>query len=564
MATVNMVFTIIAAVLSLCGIVSLYFREKLPPQGKILRSARKYDEMNPTLYRIMLTMIVLIGVLIRVWQFGEVPGGMNQDGAMAAVDGKALADYGTDRFGTWHPAHLYAWGYGQMSSLLSYMIAIFVKLFGLSPITARLPLLLMSLLGGMFLYLFMKDNFGKKAALIAAAIVAVNPWHLLQSRWALDCNLLPHFFMGGLYFFSKGLLSKKRYLYLSMLFFGLCMYCYGITIYTIPVFLLAAAIFYLIKKQIRFRDVLISVGIYLLIAWPFILTMALNYFQWETIKLPFVTLQYFSESVRSQDVLLFSDHIGSQLWSNIRYLLNITLLQLKDAPQNDIEGFYTMYRFMIPFFAAGVIGLPKLKVTGKKSLAVFAISAGVWAGILTNNVNVNRVSIIYYGMMIFAALGIYIVVCEFKYFVWPVGIMITVGGVMLINTYFGTYNKEISERFYAGFGDAVVTAEQSGADKLYITADIQGRGLWKVSEILTMFYDGTDALYYQGKTNINHNKECLPYHERFIYESISADTLTRSKSENAAYVILNSDKLYFNADEYTMTDFGKYTAVVKK
>ena len=79
-----------------------------------------------------------------------------------------------------------------------------------------------------------------------------------------------------------------------------------------------------------------------------------------------------------------------------------------------------------------------------------------------------------------------------------------------------------------------------------------------------MFYDGTDALYYQGKTNINHNKECLPYHERFIYESISADTLTRSKSENAAYVILNSDKLYFNADEYTMTDFGKYTAVVKK
>lgn len=28
-----------------------------------------------------------------------IPDGMNQDGAMAAVDAKALADHGTDRYG---------------------------------------------------------------------------------------------------------------------------------------------------------------------------------------------------------------------------------------------------------------------------------------------------------------------------------------------------------------------------------------------------------------------------------------------------------------------------------
>ena len=96
----------------------------------------------------MLAIVLIVGVSIRVWQFGIIPGGINQDGAMAAVDGKALAEYGTDRFGTWLPAHLYAWGYGQMSSLLSYLIMISVKLFGFSTASIRLPQLIMSILGG--------------------------------------------------------------------------------------------------------------------------------------------------------------------------------------------------------------------------------------------------------------------------------------------------------------------------------------------------------------------------------------------------------------------------------
>ena len=74
-------------------------------------------------YIVSLMLIVLVAVLIRTWQFGTIPGGMNQDGAMAAVDAKALAEYGTDRFGMRYPVHLTAWGYGQMSALMSYLMA---------------------------------------------------------------------------------------------------------------------------------------------------------------------------------------------------------------------------------------------------------------------------------------------------------------------------------------------------------------------------------------------------------------------------------------------------------
>ena len=129
--------------------------------------------------------------------------------------------------------------------------------------TMRIPSLLCSIAGGVFFYLFMRDVFGERAGLIAALLVAINPWHLIQSRWALDCNLLPHFFMGGLYFLNRGLTEKKRFLYISMLFFGLCMYCYGITIYTVPLFLVAVCAFYMIKKRVTLRNAAVCALVYL-------------------------------------------------------------------------------------------------------------------------------------------------------------------------------------------------------------------------------------------------------------------------------------------------------------
>ena len=157
-------------------------------------------ELNPGVYRLFLIAAVVLAIAVRVYQFGTIPGGFNQDGAMAAVDAKALADYGTARFGMRFPVHLTAWGYGQMSSLLSYLMAPLIKLFGLNPVVARLPQLIISLLGLLTLYFFSRDAFGKTAALVIFAFGAINPWHILQSRWALDCNLYPHFFLFGVYF----------------------------------------------------------------------------------------------------------------------------------------------------------------------------------------------------------------------------------------------------------------------------------------------------------------------------------------------------------------------------
>ena len=172
---------------------------------------------------LILSLILYGMIAIRSIGFGSIPGGFNQDGAMGAVDALALATYGTDRFGNWLPAHFEAWGYGQMSVLLSYLMIPFIKLWGLNSVTARLPMLLASIAGAGALYGLVRDIFSRRAGLLALLCVSIAPWHFMQSRWALDCNMFPHMFILGLYFLNKGL-SKGRYLYLSMVFFDLCMY----------------------------------------------------------------------------------------------------------------------------------------------------------------------------------------------------------------------------------------------------------------------------------------------------------------------------------------------------
>lgn len=513
----------------------------------------------PRREKLWLLLALLLMLILRLWAFGLIPGGINQDGAMAAVDGKALADYGTDRFGTKLPAHLYAWGFGQMSSLLSYLIAAFVKLFGLSVFTARLPQLLASLMGAVCFYLFVRDAFGKRAGMIAALLVAVNPWHFMQSRWALDCNLLPHFFVAGLYLLHRGLERERYCLYLSMLLFGFCMYCYGIALYTVSPFLLFLGLYLVWRKRLSLRELLLCGGVWLLVSWPFLLTMAINYFKWDTISLPFVTMQYFPGSVRSGDILFFSDNFFPQLYANIKSFVNVVLLQKKDLPWNDMSGFGTMYKFAMPLALSGVFVLIKSKGSGKV-LALAGLFAGIFAGIATNGVNINRVNLVFYFVLLLLVLGLDFVIDRVRHSALPAAAVFGLAACIMTASYFGDYAENVEYYFYKGFGEALIAAEESGADVIYVTADAQAEGYAHVSEILTLFYDETDAEYYQGKTDINHGERMLPYTQRFRYISMDEGSPALA-GEETAYVILASDAGYFPSG-WNIEFFDGYACVI--
>ena len=71
-------------------------------------------------------------LIAHLYQYGVVPGGMNQDGAMATVDAKALAEYGTDRFGMHMPVHFTGEGDSQMKKYSCVIVYVCLQIFVLS------------------------------------------------------------------------------------------------------------------------------------------------------------------------------------------------------------------------------------------------------------------------------------------------------------------------------------------------------------------------------------------------------------------------------------------------
>lgn len=525
---------------------------------------KRERNINSKIYFIVFAAAFVVGVGTRIYTFGQAPGGLFFDEAMAAIDGKAIADYGTDHYGMRFPVYFEAWKNGHHSIMMGYIMAPIIKLFGFSKLTIRLPLLLTSIAGAVFLVLLAKDMFGMKAAAITALIVAMNPWHFMQSRWALDCYMFPHFFIISLYFLNKGMKNKK-WLYVSMVFFGLTMYCYGISIYIVPTFLVAFAIYALIKKYINIKELLISIAVYLFIAWPNILCIMVNFFKWDTISTPLFTIPRFYETQRQTDLLFFTAEPLKQLWANAKELFNLVVLQKSDFSTHSIQGFSTMYYFSIPLAVVGLIYLFIQK--NKLARGVILVSLiSCAAGCLVTLPGTWRIAILLYPLMILTALGIKFIIDKIRFSEWAVLASYAMIFIMFVSVYFTTWATDMYRNFFGDFCAALEYVETFDVDKYYITSTTRLQDTKKESEAYTIFFHDIDARYYQGLTNENHGKTYLPYKERYKYSNIQPSDV--KENENAAYIITTAEKKYFDETKYDFKPFRGYQtdyyAVTKK
>ena len=164
-------------------------RERVLNLRGIARLERRLTLSNKG-YWVAFGLLLAVGTFVRCYRFLELPMGQNQDGSMAAVEALCLANNGTDQYGTSWPTYFEAWGYSQMSTLYSYLLIPFVRLFGLSKFTLRFPMLLMGLLTLPLMWDVARRIGGRGFALTALFLLALNPWHMVMSRWALEAKAL--------------------------------------------------------------------------------------------------------------------------------------------------------------------------------------------------------------------------------------------------------------------------------------------------------------------------------------------------------------------------------------
>jgi hypothetical protein len=158
----------------------------------------------------LVALIVLGGLLLRLWAIDVVPSGLNNDEAINAIEANEIAagkpfatltERGLNRETMYH--YLAAFSFRNPGLLLNVLRAVPVA-FDLNPrfindalADAVIPLRAVSIVAGtltiLLLYLFARSAFGVRVALFTALFLAVSPWHLLYSRTGERVILAPIF-----------------------------------------------------------------------------------------------------------------------------------------------------------------------------------------------------------------------------------------------------------------------------------------------------------------------------------------------------------------------------------
>ena len=519
----------------------------------------------------LVAVILLTAIFVRAYHFGAPPIGVHQDEAMAAVDAKALAEYGTDRYGMRYPVHFTAWISGQMSVLLSYCMIPFIKILGFSTVSIRLPMLIASCVGLLALYFFGRQLAGKWAGLIVLILGTISPWHYMQSRWSFDCNLFPHVFLIAVIFLIAGF-RKRPFLYVSMIFFGLCSYAYGIADYSVPVFLLFIGIYLLRQQVVNWKELTVCIVLYVVIVLPEFLSMLLTVLGKPGIETPLFTIPTFLSSNRGNDIL-FANFSWQQLWDNIVATITTTWWSGDKSSTNTMVKFGPIYYVTDLFFIIGMISIiMKIRKMEKTKRYPYVVLLGwlgmsLWAGIITKNVTINRINIIFYPVIVISGIGITWCIRKIHLLCVPIAAMYGALALLMAQMYFGSWAEISRTYYYDPYLQALEYAKTIDCDKYYIYPDPQGIDAGaRLGEILTMYTHQIDAHYYQGISNVQDGEELLPYQERYHYEYATAEIIAENEAsgERVVYIVGPGEVDLFNTEKYEITSIYNRFYVVEE
>lgn len=526
-------------------------------------------EINKTIWMIAVIMILAIVVRVINWPDGLA---INCDEAMTAIDARSIAETGKDIYGTKMPIYFEAWLYGGQSALPTYLTALAINIFGFSLFSIRLPILLLSLISIFVIYLLGKKMFNEKTGLILMFLAAINPWHVMQSQWNLDCNVFPHMILIAVYLLYTGIVDKKKIpLYCSMLLFGLSMYAYGVSIFFVPLFLLIVCIYALITKQLKIREVLACFMIFFVIALPIVTMYIINFFKLNTIEFLGFTIQKYNMVTRSEDMLIFSATPLKQLRDNLMSLCVLILMQDDGFIWNSIPTFGALYLFSIIFVVVGIKNLisSQYRKTTKMASAIllaWTISA-LLIGILINGININRLNIIWYPLLILTGYGIVGFCEEIKWnkVLYVIVILYAVSGTAFLVQYYGKYQKEISNSatFDMGISKAYSYTERLNYPKVMMSNKIPVNCvyyLYALPDQPQQFVASKVMLAtVRGSTQYLNSIQG----EESKYKLI--DMNIPQEIDEDIYLIRQSErKNVKNINDYTETVFGKYIVLEKR
>lgn len=207
---------------------------------------------------IILTGIVVIAAVLRLWQLGNVPPSPDWDEVALGYNAYSIIHTGRDEYGKFLPVILRSFD-DYKPALYSYLAIPSIIIFGLNTFAVRLPSAVFGIISVIAVYFLVKELFKDKLktenlklknifnteilALLSSFFLAISPWSLQFSRVGFETNVGSALNILAALFFLKGL-KKPIYLVFSALFAAFAIYTYQSEKVFLPLLVLALALIY--------------------------------------------------------------------------------------------------------------------------------------------------------------------------------------------------------------------------------------------------------------------------------------------------------------------------------
>lgn len=342
-------------------------------------------------HKIFCLSVFAAGCIVRLVALGTLPFGPTAEEALVAVQGKSL--WQTGHFiGIPHfTAQFQQWGGDSAGPFLAVITAPFVGIFGINAWTARLPLVLLSILAMIAMYGVGWELGGERAGRYALLIEGLCPYFVLASRLTASSNAGLFLFPIAFYGILRGM-REHAWLYPGTILTSLLAYTQDLYFFIAPALLLSVIVIGLIKRASP-AHVLVSGVIGLMIVTPAVLTAVVNLTGREGFTLGIVEIPKLVSFDKS-------NWLGARMYGNI-YAKYVMLNQFWTAlftggifqcvsHENiskmviEPDGFYALYTISFPMILLGCISLVHSVIFGDKTQRKSGcVALPVVAGIIT-------------------------------------------------------------------------------------------------------------------------------------------------------------------------------------
>ena len=411
--------------------------------------------------------IFILFTIILFYKLGVVPNGLHVDEAGMAFDALSLITNGTDRYLNNLPVYLINFGGGQ-SVLYAALTSIWVGIFGINATIIRIPSVLITLMSLIAIYKLIKKKVGNKEALLISFLYAIVPFNIMKSRWALDAYLFaPMLSISVCILICAIDKCNYKYFVLAGILFGLTLYTYIISYVIIPIILAILLIYYLLIKEIDFKQIIVFGIPLFILALPLMLMLGYNSGIIPKVNLPFVSIPelWFYRG---------SEFNFENMYINIEKIWEIIFIKDK-LGYNSIEKFGTLYFISIPFLIFGLVFsicdfINSLKRKENNLDFVFLILLIIIfiVSLCIEDININKINAIYIPLIYFIAKGIWFLCNRFpKTYIIILAIYL-IELILFLNTYFGEFADTKLYLFEKNIISATEFAENLNKENIYV------------------------------------------------------------------------------------------------